>query len=65
MINASDGRSYRGIRSNGYGVYDFRMPQADSKSKLVGYGTPPGMESNRLSGHRKPASGVAGKTSGK
>ena len=65
MINASDGRSYRGVRSNGYGVYDFRMPQADSKSKLVGYGPPPGMVARRLPGFRNRADGVAGKTSGK
>jgi cell wall-associated NlpC family hydrolase len=44
MINASDGRSYRGKKGNGYGVYDFRVPKADSKSRLVGYGTPPGLE---------------------
>ena len=44
MINASDGRSYRGKKGNGYGVYDFRVPKADLKSRLVGYGTPPGLE---------------------
>lgn len=43
MINATDGRSYRGKAANGYGVYDFRLPKADSPSKLVGYGTPPGI----------------------
>jgi len=43
MINATDGRSYRGIKANGYGVYDFQMPPEESKSKLVGYGPPPGM----------------------
>lgn len=44
MINSTDGRSYRGTKANGYGVYDFRVPKAESKSKLVGYGTPPGVE---------------------
>ena len=44
MINATDGRSYRGTKANGYGVYDFKMPAEDAKAKLVGYGTPPGME---------------------
>lgn len=44
MINASNGRSYRGKKGNGYGVYDFRVPKADSKSRMVGYGTPPGLE---------------------
>jgi cell wall-associated NlpC family hydrolase len=43
MINATDGRSYRGKKGNGYGVYDFRVPRKGSKSRLVGYGTPPGL----------------------
>ena len=43
MINATDGRSYRGTKANGYGVYDFRIPAKDAKAKLVGYGTPPGL----------------------
>lgn len=44
MINATNGRSYRGKKGNGFGVYDFRVPRAGSKSKIVGYGTPPGLE---------------------
>lgn len=44
MINSTDGRSYRGQKANGYGVYDFRVPSAKSLSDLVGYGPPPGME---------------------
>lgn len=44
MINSTDGRSYRGQKANGYGVYDFRVPKADSLSKLAGYGTPPGLK---------------------
>ncbi|MDP4624057.1 MAG: C40 family peptidase [Akkermansiaceae bacterium] len=43
MINATNGRSYRGRKGNGFGVYDFRLPRAGSKSKIVGYGTPPGL----------------------
>ncbi len=43
MINSTDGRSYRGVQSNGYGIYDFKMPTKESKSKLIGYGTPPGI----------------------
>lgn len=43
MINATDGRSYRGVKANGYGVYDFRVPAKDARSRLVGYGTPPGV----------------------
>lgn len=44
MINATDGRSYRGKRGNGFGVYDFRVPRKGSKSRMVGYGTPPGLD---------------------
>jgi peptidoglycan DL-endopeptidase CwlO len=43
MINATDGRSYRGQKANGYGVYDFSIPKAESPSKIAGYGTPPGI----------------------
>lgn len=44
MINATNGRSYRGKKGNGFGVYDFRVPRKGSKSRIVGYGTPPGIE---------------------
>ncbi len=44
IINATDGRSYRGRKANGYGVYDFRVPKADSPSRLTGYGTPPSID---------------------
>ncbi|WP_411826519.1 C40 family peptidase [Luteolibacter sp. AS25] len=43
MINATNGRSYRGKKGNGFGVYDFRVPGSKSKSRLIGYGTPPGL----------------------
>ncbi|MBB5352623.1 cell wall-associated NlpC family hydrolase [Haloferula luteola] len=43
MIGSTDGRSYRGVPRCGFGVYDLRVPRADSKSRLVGYGTPPGL----------------------
>ena len=43
MINATDGRSYRGRQANGYGVYDFYLPKDGGKSKFVGFGTPPGI----------------------
>jgi cell wall-associated NlpC family hydrolase len=42
MICASKGRSYRGKAGDGYGVYDFKIPRPASRSKLVGFGTPPG-----------------------
>ncbi len=44
MINASDGRSYRGKKQNGFGVNDFRLPRAGGTSVMVGYGTPPKLE---------------------
>ncbi len=44
MINATNGRSYRGEKGNGFGVFDFRLPRPGAKGRLVGYGTPPGLE---------------------
>lgn len=44
MINASDGRSYRGVKQSGFGVNDFRLPRAGGTSVMVGYGTPPKLE---------------------
>lgn len=43
MINATDGRSYRGVKANGYGVYDFQLPREGSRAVFMGYGTPPGI----------------------
>jgi cell wall-associated NlpC family hydrolase len=43
MINSTDGRSYRGVKANGYGVYDFRLPLKEAKIAFLGYGTPPGI----------------------
>ena len=43
MINATNGRSYRGTKANGYGVYDFQLPREGGKSVFMGYGTPPGI----------------------
>ena len=43
MINATNGRSYRGTMVDGYGVCDFRVPRKDGKSRMVGYGAPPGL----------------------
>jgi hypothetical protein len=44
MINSTDGRSYRGTRANGYGVYDFRLPRAEAPVRFIGYGPPPGID---------------------
>ncbi len=43
MINATDGRAYRGVKANGYGVYDFLMPREGGRAVFIGYGTPPGI----------------------
>lgn len=43
MVNATNGRSYRGTKVDGYGVCDFRVPRKEGKSRMVGYGTPPGL----------------------
>lgn len=43
MACSSSGRSYRGKKGNGYGIYDFRLPRKASKSKFVGYGSPPNL----------------------
>ncbi|MES2659682.1 MAG: NlpC/P60 family protein [Verrucomicrobiota bacterium] len=43
MINATEGRSYRGTKANGYGVYDFRLPREGGRAVFMGYGTPPGI----------------------
>jgi peptidoglycan DL-endopeptidase CwlO len=40
MAGASDGRSYRGVKKNGFGLVDFRIPKADSPKRLIGYGPP-------------------------
>jgi cell wall-associated NlpC family hydrolase len=43
MVGASDGRSYRGNRQDGYGVFDFALPKKESKGHFVGFGPPPGL----------------------
>ncbi|MCW1883791.1 NlpC/P60 family protein [Luteolibacter flavescens] len=40
MVGASDGRTYRGTKREGYGVFDFKLPKAGSKAKFLGYGLP-------------------------
>lgn len=41
MAGATKGRSYRGRRGDGFGVYDFKLPRKSSRARFVGYGTPP------------------------
>ncbi len=41
MACSSSGRSYKGKKGNGFGIYDFKLPSKSSKSKFVGYGSPP------------------------
>ncbi|MEK7952918.1 C40 family peptidase [Luteolibacter soli] len=40
MVGASDGRTYRGTKRSGYGVFDFKLPKPGSKAKFLGYGLP-------------------------
>lgn len=47
MVGATKGRSYRGRRGDGYGVYDFKLPRKGSRSKFIGYGTPVGLEKSK------------------
>lgn len=44
MVCSSSGRSYRGRRATGFGVYDFRLPSQKSRSTFVGYGALPLIE---------------------
>lgn len=39
MICSSKGRSFNGVRCDGYGVFDFKIPSASSRAKIVGYGS--------------------------
>lgn len=41
MVCSSSGRSFRGRRCSGFGVYDFRLPSAKSRSTFVGYASLP------------------------
>jgi len=40
MVGSSDGRTYRGTKRGGYGVFDFKLPKPGSKAKFLGYGLP-------------------------
>lgn len=40
MAGASDGRTYRGTKREGYGIFDFKLPTAQSKGVFLGYGLP-------------------------
>ncbi|WP_338289833.1 NlpC/P60 family protein [Luteolibacter sp. LG18] len=40
MIGSSDGRSYRGVKKDGFDIVDFKVPNAESPKKLLGYGPP-------------------------
>jgi len=47
MVGATKGRTYRGKRGDGFGVYDFKLPRKGSRAKFVGYGTPVGLEKSK------------------
>ena len=40
MAGSSNGRSYRGVKKNGFGLVDFTIPKAGSPKRLIGYGPP-------------------------
>ena len=44
MAGSTKGRSYRGKRGDGFGVYEFKLPRNGSRSQFIGYGTPPAPE---------------------
>ncbi|MFK7909485.1 MAG: C40 family peptidase [Akkermansiaceae bacterium] len=56
MAGATKGRSYRGKRGDGFGVYDFKLPRKGSRSKFVGYGTPPAAENKASTPEKKKTS---------
>lgn len=41
MACSTKGRTYRGKRGDGYGVYNFKLPRKGSRAKFVGYGKLP------------------------
>jgi cell wall-associated NlpC family hydrolase len=40
MIGSSDGRSYRGKKLSGFGIVDFRVPQAGAPTRIIAFGPP-------------------------
>ncbi|MGC4013926.1 MAG: NlpC/P60 family protein [Luteolibacter sp.] len=40
MIGSSDGRSYRGVKKDGFDIVDFKVPRADAPKRLLAYGSP-------------------------
>ncbi len=43
LFGASSGRRFRGKKIHGVSVFDLSVPSRESKAKLVGFGTPPGL----------------------
>jgi hypothetical protein len=52
VFGASSGRRYRGKSIHGVSVFDWTVPEEDSKSKFVGFGPIPGLRKEQV----KPAS---------
>lgn len=44
MVGASDGRTLRGKKQFGVSVFEFRLPNAKSQSRFVGYASIPGLK---------------------
>ena len=47
MLGASDGRTYKGRQIYGVSVFDFQLPNAESKSKFLGYSCVPEISCGR------------------
>lgn len=48
MFGASNGRPYEGKARNGVSVFDFKLPQAGSNTRFVGYGPVPGLDTSAV-----------------
>lgn len=59
MIGSSDGRSYRRKPRCGFGVFDFKLPGANSRARFAGYGTPPGLLPNKKENAKSKEGGEA------
>lgn len=48
IFGASDGRTYEGQKRCGVSVFDFKIPNKESKAALLGYGAIPGIENQAV-----------------
>ena len=55
MAGASDGRTYKGRKIYGVSVFDFQLPNPNSKSRFFGYSCTPGINCATKGIPRRPA----------